>query len=86
MSEVLRDLVVIEPHQLVYREFNNGGEGEGMRMAGESEAATADERLTWSESAEAVQGAEFLRSSLDHKKYRGRSPLTNHSSSHLDEG
>jgi len=47
-SGVLCDLVVIEPHELVYVEYNSNGEGKGVEMAGGSGAASADGWLDWS--------------------------------------
>jgi len=39
---VLRVLVVIEPHELAYGECDGDGEGEGVRGAERSSAASAD--------------------------------------------
>lgn len=48
VSGELRDLVAIEPHELVYGKRDGDGEDEGTEMAEESVAAAAHRRLTWS--------------------------------------
>ena len=47
VSGELRDLVAIEPHELVYGKRDGDGEDEGTEMAEESVTAAAHGRLTW---------------------------------------
>lgn len=60
VNEELRDLLAIEPHELVYRKCSNVGEGKGMRVREESGAATADGRLAWSESGQLERSSPVL--------------------------
>jgi hypothetical protein len=61
-SGALRDLVAIEPHELIYGKLVGDGEGKGTEMAEESVAAAADERLAWSKVGQArLERSSFSR-------------------------